>query len=330
MGCICCKMFLPTPRQKPSKTARLKKVKKGVATDPGTVQPPIPSGKVFGVPLAELEKDGLMMDGVPAVVWSMVEYLRSEGISYEGIFRVNGNVRLVNELREKYDRSEPVTLPEQGNVPAAASLLKLFLREIPDGLISAAAVTQLMQCYQENEGDTPPERSWMEVINELPEAHYRLLNYICHFLAQVAAHSADNKMDANNLAIVFGPNCFRVAPDIDGVKQQAICNKIMAELLNEYTKTSNACEHTSMDKVCETKPEELLEEAEVQEPPHEIPQASLMVAESLPSPDCMDPDGDMPIVTSTDSPHREMNNEENAAFGCRRLEEADGMPKVDI
>lgn len=48
-----------------------------------------------------------------------------------------------------------------------------------------------------------------EIIGRLPAANLTLLRYIVHFLFDVAQHADVNRMNASNLAIVFGPNLIR-------------------------------------------------------------------------------------------------------------------------
>ncbi|CAI9559097.1 unnamed protein product, partial [Staurois parvus] len=148
-------------------------------------------------------------------------------MTHEGLFRVNGNVKVVEQLRLKYESGEPLTLSEDGDVYSAASLLKLFLREMPDGIISATLLPKFIQIYQETGSDTQRENHLKELIHELPDTHYSLLKYLCHFLTQVVERHAENKMNIYNLATVFGPNCFHVSPGFEGMKQQEVCNKIV-------------------------------------------------------------------------------------------------------
>ncbi|CAN2388976.1 GTPase-activator protein for Rho-like GTPases [Pristimantis euphronides] len=244
-----CSLFLYSFKQ--SKAAvRLKEDMKKVVVRPGRAQPPAPCRRVFGVPLKDLQKEGLVINGVPAVVWSVVEYLRSEGLTQEGLFRINGNVKVVEQLRVKYENGEQVTLPEDGDVHSAASLLKLFLREMPDGVISAAMLPRFIQVYQESANDAQRESSLRELIKGLPDTHYSLLKYLCCFLTQVVQHHTVNKMNVYNLATVFGPSCFHVSLGFEGMKQQEICNKIMARFLEDYTKFFE-CESTEKDTLCE-------------------------------------------------------------------------------
>uniref|UniRef100_A0A5F5PM38 Family with sequence similarity 13 member A n=1 Tax=Equus caballus TaxID=9796 RepID=A0A5F5PM38_HORSE len=53
-------------------------------------------------------------------------------------------------------------------------------------------------------------------------------------------------MNVHNLATVFGPNCFHVPPGLEGVKEQDLCNKIMAKILENYN-TLFEVEYTEND-----------------------------------------------------------------------------------
>ena len=58
-------------------------------------------------------------------------------MSVEGVFRKNGNIRRLKELAEALDKqSNPPSLDDENPVQLAA-LLKKFLRELPDPLLTS-------------------------------------------------------------------------------------------------------------------------------------------------------------------------------------------------
>lgn len=75
-------------------------------------------------------------------------YFALPGLTQEGLFRVNGNVKVVEQLRLKFESGVPVELGKDGDVCSAASLLKLFLRELPDSLITSALQPRFIQLFQ--------------------------------------------------------------------------------------------------------------------------------------------------------------------------------------
>ncbi|XP_067297053.1 protein FAM13A isoform X2 [Pseudorasbora parva] len=190
--------------------------------------------KIFGMSLMELRDLGLVKDGVPVVVRCMVEYLEKHGLRQEGLFRVNGSVRTVDNLRQRFDAGEEVDLHQEADTFAVASLLKQFLRDLPEGLIHPSIHNPLIQLHQESDEDDFC-KDLCELLHQLPEIHYSLLHYLCHFLSQVEQEHAHNRMTATNLATVFGPNVFHVSSGFDGIQEQNICNNIMAKLIQKYS-----------------------------------------------------------------------------------------------
>ncbi|CAL8329965.1 unnamed protein product [Merluccius merluccius] len=201
-----------------------------------TTSAAVRGSRQFGVPLSELCALGLVAeeDGVPLVVRRMVEHLRQHALQQEGLFRVNGNVRAVETLKQRLQSGEEVDLLAEAEVCTVASLLKQYLRDLPEGLVHAAVQAALIQQYQECGEDG----SWGDlraVLRQLPDVHHRLLSYFCHFLTEVASHHQHNRMTALNLATVFGPSVFHVSPGFEAMKEQNICNKIMAKLIQNYS-----------------------------------------------------------------------------------------------
>ncbi|XP_027456269.1 protein FAM13A isoform X3 [Zalophus californianus] len=224
---------------------RLKEDMKKIVAVPLNEQRNSTYKKLFGVSLQDLQQQGLTENGIPAIVGTIVEYLVKHGLTQEGLFRVNGNVKVVEQLRCKFESGAPVELGRDGDVCSAASLLKLFLRELPESVVTSALHPRFIQLFQDDRNDAQ-ESSLRNLIEELPDTHYCLLKYLCQFLTKVAKHHVQNRMNIHNLATVFGPNCFHVPPGLEGMKEQDICNKIMAKLLENYN-TLFEVEYTEND-----------------------------------------------------------------------------------
>ncbi|XP_035387476.1 protein FAM13A [Electrophorus electricus] len=199
--------------------------------------PARPSGSpgVFGVALLDVRELGLVKDGVPMVMRTMVEYLRQHGLEQEGLFRVSGSVRAVDGLRRRLDsREQWVELGQEVEVCTVASLLKQYLRELPEGLVHPSVQNALIQLQQESSEDDFC-KDVRSLLQRLPDVHYSVLRYLCHFLTQVEQQQNSNRMTALNLATVFGPNIFHVSPGFDGMHEQSVCNKITATLIQNYS-----------------------------------------------------------------------------------------------
>ena len=79
------------------------------------------------------------------------------GLDYEGVFRVNGNARIVERLRVSFDRVGDADLEEADDVMAVAGLLKLFLRELPETVIPERLTRQFVAVQ---EGRAPQNYIW--------------------------------------------------------------------------------------------------------------------------------------------------------------------------
>ncbi|KAF3852522.1 hypothetical protein F7725_005877, partial [Dissostichus mawsoni] len=169
--------------------------------------------RLFGVSLLELQEKGLVEDGVPLVMRRMVKHLSTHALNQEGLFRVNGNVRAVETLKQRLESGEDVDLLSEADSCTVASLLKRFLRDLPQGLVDSTS------------GDDVSWSDMRDLLQQLPDVHYSLLRYVCHFLTIVESKHEENRMTAHNLATVFGPT----------MKDQNICNKIMVKLIQNYS-----------------------------------------------------------------------------------------------
>ena len=99
---------------------------------------------VFGVPLdVVVDREGVESTygvgpgalRVPGLVDEAISAMRGMDMSVEGVFRKNGNIRGLRDLTEKFDSKLDVDLSGQNPVQVAA-LLKKYLRELPDPLMT--------------------------------------------------------------------------------------------------------------------------------------------------------------------------------------------------
>jgi Rho GTPase-activating protein RGD1 len=97
-------------------------------------------------------------------------------------------------------------LDKELDMVCLASLMKLWLRELVDGVIPKENYDDFLNC--------PNSPSDLVVaIEKLDKTHQMTLKYILKFLMQVQAHKEFNKMGIKNVAIVFGPCLFRCPCD---------------------------------------------------------------------------------------------------------------------
>ncbi|TGZ55773.1 hypothetical protein CRM22_010320 [Opisthorchis felineus] len=192
--------------------------------------------KQFGVPLKSLVNPATG-DFVPGIVCNICECILQNGLSLQGIFRVNGGVRLIETLKRSLQRSGGCSLnvTEATELYALAGVLKLFLREIPDGLIPKEHTMQFVQVVTESEKNESVDTIKLEaLVQQLPEENAHLLHYLCRFLATVSRNECENKMSVQSLGILFGPCVFRFDFSSQGLRFQSSVNQVMAVLIQYH------------------------------------------------------------------------------------------------
>ncbi|KAK9966247.1 hypothetical protein ABG768_003369 [Culter alburnus] len=164
----------------------------------------------FGVPLIGLRRSGQMRQGLPLVLMHIVEFVEKHGLRESGLFRVGGKVKHCQELRKSFDQGGVPEFDSE-DIPTLASLLKLFLRELPGGLIPEPHRTQLLNVFRDSK-EEEMNQALRTILNSLPEEHFNVLCYLLFFLSRVAAESHLNLMTSKNLSIVLDPPSFSNVP----------------------------------------------------------------------------------------------------------------------
>ncbi|TRY83637.1 hypothetical protein DNTS_003866 [Danionella cerebrum] len=173
----------------------------------------------------------------PLLVEQCVDFIREQGLKEEGLFRMPGQANLVKDLQDAFDCGEKPLFDSNTDVHTVASLLKLYLRELPEPVIPFTKYDDFLTCAQLLLKDEELGLSELvKQVNTLPQANYNLLKYICKFLDEVQSHSNENKMSVQNLATVFGPNILRpkVEDPISMMEGTSQVQQLMTLLISEH------------------------------------------------------------------------------------------------
>ena len=164
---------------------------------------------VFGFRLnvtSTLEKSN-----VPLIVRKCVGEIESRGLAGTGLYRISGNARRKKQLRAEFDEnSSAVDLSEENcpDINVIAGILKDYLRELPEPLITRQMSDALVRACQDGINDKSFEvkkQLLSSVLRRLPETNRETLVYLLNHFMKVLAHKEQNKMDARNLSICLGP-----------------------------------------------------------------------------------------------------------------------------
>ena len=158
---------------------------------------------VFGLPLAEaveLSQPIGVNVALPAVVYRSIEYLRARGaVREEGIFRLSGSNITIKALRERFNTERDIKLldEEYHDVHAVASLLKLYLRELPCSILTREYHMDFLKVLDLAER-SQKVLAFNFLVHQLPKVNLELLRALCSFLNEINDTCDINKMNVRN------------------------------------------------------------------------------------------------------------------------------------
>ncbi|KAJ9142168.1 RhoGAP-domain-containing protein [Pleurostoma richardsiae] len=177
-----------------------------------------PVRQVFGAPLAEAVRYNSPTDvsvPLPAVVYRCIQYLDAKNaILEEGIFRLSGSNVVIKQLRERFNNQSDIDLladTQYHDIHAVASLLKLYLRELPTTILTRDLHLEFLS-VTELSNQREKIAALSELVQRLPQANATLLKYLIAFLIKIINNADMNKMTVRNVGIVFSPTLNIPAP----------------------------------------------------------------------------------------------------------------------
>lgn len=168
---------------------------------------PISTSTLFGVPLTAL----CMADGgvkIPIKIEQLITKIEMHGLYTEGLYRKSGVNSKIKELKIKMSESTGELDYELYNIHVLANVLKSFLREMPEPLLTHDRYDDFLRASELSE-TTDRVSTLMSLIKKLPLVHHALLERLVFHLALVAQREQFNRMSASSLAIVFAPCVLR-------------------------------------------------------------------------------------------------------------------------
>uniref|UniRef100_A0A452GAQ8 Rho GTPase-activating protein 18 n=1 Tax=Capra hircus TaxID=9925 RepID=A0A452GAQ8_CAPHI len=145
----------------------------------------------------------------PSVYAQLISRIEEGGLETEGLLRIPGAaVRIKNLCQELEAKFYEGTFNwESVKQHDAASLLKLFIRELPQPLLSV----EYLKAFQAVQ-NLPTRKQQLQALNLLvillPEANRDTLKALLEFLQRVVDNKEKNKMTVMNVAMVMAPNLF--------------------------------------------------------------------------------------------------------------------------
>uniref|UniRef100_A0A8C5PF73 Rho GTPase activating protein 9 n=2 Tax=Leptobrachium leishanense TaxID=445787 RepID=A0A8C5PF73_9ANUR len=204
-------------------------------------------------PLQTLQEKGLIKDQVfgcrldalclrenstvPSFVRLCIEAVTQRGLEADGIYRVNGNLSIIQKLRFVVDREEKLDLnsSEWEDIHVITGALKMFFRELPEPLIPYSMFDEFVAAVQIADA-TERLQTIKELVRSLPDPNYDTLEYMMTHLKSVMECSESNRMSTQNIGIVFGPTLMRPEKELfcNIAANMVYQNQVVEHFLSNY------------------------------------------------------------------------------------------------
>lgn len=191
----------------------------------------------FGVSIEEVIKFA-GINNVPLVVRKCIEVIEAYGLNIVGIYRTSSNSNTVTQLRDLIDQRftnylligkdiNPNNVYD-ADVFAVASLLKTYFASLPEPLFTAEMSQSFIETVKSTD-ETFIAKKLHHLVFSLPDGAYFSLRALIFHLNKVAAHEPENRMNAKNLSIIWGPVLFNEANST--VQDLSFKSKVVEELM---------------------------------------------------------------------------------------------------
>ncbi|KAI5625827.1 hypothetical protein C0J50_14578 [Silurus asotus] len=188
---------------------------------------------------------------VPRVMERCCQHIQTYGLQTVGIFRVGSSKKRVRQLREDFDSGTDVVLDDEHSVHDVAALLKEFLRDMPDPLLTRELYSAFL--HANNLCGADQLTYLQQLLYLLPPCNCDTLLRLLSLLHTVQEHAHDsispdqqeipgNKMTAGNLAVIFGPNLLQrekasdkdLKPESMGIEDSAAIISVTLLFIEHY------------------------------------------------------------------------------------------------
>nr|XP_023863942.1 rho GTPase-activating protein 27 [Salvelinus alpinus] len=172
---------------------------------------------------------------IPSFVEKCIRAVEKRGLDMDGLYRVSGNLAVIQKLRFKADHEElDLEDGQWEDIHVITGALKLFFRELPEPLFPFSHFSHFIQAIRTV--DYTLKVSYMrELVESLPRPNHDTMELLFSHLRKVIEYGEENRMTVQNVAIVFGPTLLRPEMESANITMHMVFqNQIVELILNQY------------------------------------------------------------------------------------------------
>ncbi|XP_058493395.1 rho GTPase-activating protein 12b isoform X6 [Solea solea] len=173
---------------------------------------------------------------VPNFVKMCIDHVENTGLSVDGLYRVSGNLAVIQKLRFAVNHDEKVDLNDSKweDIHVTTGALKMFFRELPEPLFTYGSFYDFVNAIKCSDYKQRVN-SIKDLIKKLPKPNHDTMQSLFKHLRRVIDHGEANRMTTQSVAIVFGPTLLRPETETGNIAVHMVYqNQIVEVILLEY------------------------------------------------------------------------------------------------
>ncbi|XP_028448335.1 rho GTPase-activating protein 12 isoform X5 [Perca flavescens] len=190
--------------------------------------------QVFGCSLSSLcQRENVT---VPIFVKMCIDHVENNGLCIDGLYRVSGNLAIIQKLRFAVNHDEKVNLTDDKweDIHVTTGALKMYFRELPEPLFTYALFHDFVGAIKSPDYKQRVQ-SIKDLIKQLPKPNHDTMQALFKHLRKVIDHGEENRMTTQSVAIVFGPTLLRPETETWNIAVHMVYqNQIVELILLEY------------------------------------------------------------------------------------------------
>ncbi|XP_051910141.1 rho GTPase-activating protein 12b isoform X4 [Hippocampus zosterae] len=186
--------------------------------------------QVFGCSLSNLcQRENT---SVPKFVKMCIDHVENTGLSIDGLYRVSGNLAVIQKLRFAVNHDEKVELDDSKweDIHVTTGALKMFFRELPEPLFTYGSFNDFVNAIKCSDYKQRVN-SIKDLIKKLPKPNHDTMQVLFKHLRRVIDHGEANRMTTQSVAIVFGPTLLRPETETGNIAVHMVYQNQIVELI---------------------------------------------------------------------------------------------------
>ncbi|XP_055563339.1 rho GTPase-activating protein 12 isoform X12 [Falco cherrug] len=168
---------------------------------------------------------------VPKFVKLCIEHVEEHGLDVDGLYRVSGNLAVIQKLRFAVNHDEKLDLNDSKweDIHVITGALKMFFRELPEPLFTYNHFNDFVNAIKQE----PRQRvhAVKDLIKQLPKPNQDTMQVLFRHLKRVVENGEKNRMTYQSVAIVFGPTLLKPEKETGNIAVHTVYQNQIVELI---------------------------------------------------------------------------------------------------